>query len=74
MGKWVLVYTTSQAFRSSPFFATFKALVGQEGTAERIFAFTDGIPNAKIGQARQVINEDCTELVSRVDMSLWPHR
>lgn len=74
MGTWTLVYSSSQAFRSSPFFATFQALLGQEGVAERIFSFTDAIPNAKIGQARQIVNEDCTELLSRVDMSIWPHR
>lgn len=74
MGKWTLVYTSSQAFRSSPFFATFQSLVGQEAIAERIFAFTDSLPNAKIGQARQIVSDDCKELVSRVDMSLWPHR
>ncbi|CAM9727564.1 unnamed protein product, partial [Sphacelaria rigidula] len=74
VGVWTLVYSSSQAFRSSPFFATFQALLGQEGVAEKIFSFTDGFPNAKIGQARQIVNEDCTELVSRVEMSLWPHR
>ena len=74
VGTWTLVYSSSQAFRSSPFFATFQALLGQEGLAERIFSFTDAIPNAKIGQARQIVNEDCTELLSRVDMSIWPHR
>lgn len=74
VGTWTLVYSSSQAFRSSPFFATFQALIGQEGLAERIFSFTDAIPNAKIGQARQIVNEDCTELLSRVDMSIWPHR
>lgn len=74
VGTWTLVYSSSQAFRSSPFFATFQALLGREGVAEKIFSFTDAIPNAKIGQARQIVNEDCTELVSRVDMSVWPHR
>lgn len=74
VGIWTLVYSSSQAFRSSPFFATFQALLGREKVAEKIFAFTDAFPNAKIGQARQIVNEDCTELVSRVEMSLWPHR
>ena len=68
------MYSSSQAFRSSPFFATFQALLGREGVAERIFTFTDEFPNAKIGQARQIVSEDCTELLSRVEMSLWPHR
>lgn len=73
-GIWTLVYSSSQAFRSSPFFATFQALLGREGVAEKIFSFTDAFPNAKIGQARQIINNDCTELLSRVEMSVWPHR
>lgn len=74
VGIWTLVYSSSQAFRSSPFFATFQALLGREGVAEKIFSFTDAFPNAKIGQARQIINEGCTELLSRVEMSVWPHR
>ncbi|CBJ48469.1 conserved unknown protein [Ectocarpus siliculosus] len=74
VGTWTLVYSSSQAFRSSPFFATFQALIGKDGVAERIFSFTDAFPNAKIGQARQIVNEDCTELLSRVEMSVWPHR
>ncbi len=74
VGIWTLVYSSSQAFRSSPFFATFQALLGRKGVAEKIFAFTDAFPNAKIGQARQIINEGCTELLSRVEMSVWPHR
>ncbi|CAM9173054.1 unnamed protein product [Pylaiella littoralis] len=74
VGIWTLVYSSSQAFRSSPFFATFQALLGKEGVAERIFSYTDAFPNAKIGQARQIVNEDCTELLSRVEMSVWPHR
>lgn len=74
VGIWTLVYSSSQAFRSSPFFATFQALLGTQGVAEKIFSFTDAFPNAKIGQARQIVNEDCTELVSRVEMSVWPHR
>ncbi|CAN0442739.1 unnamed protein product [Ectocarpus sp. 12 AP-2014] len=73
VGTWTLVYSSSQAFRSSPFFATFQALIGKQGVAERIFSFTDAFPNAKIGQARQIVNEDCTELLSRVEMSVWPH-
>ncbi|CAM9297809.1 unnamed protein product [Scytosiphon promiscuus] len=74
VGIWTLVYSSSQAFRSSPFFATFQALLGRQGVAEKIFSFTDAFPNAKIGQARQIVNGDCTELVSRVEMSVWPHR
>eukprot|EP00903_Cladosiphon_okamuranus_P009349 g8915.t1 len=74
VGIWTLVYSSSQAFRSSPFFATFQALLGKEGVAEKIFSFTDAFPNAKIGQARQIINDGCTELLSRVEMSVWPHR
>lgn len=68
------MYSSSQAFRSSPFFATFQALLGREKITEKIFVFTDAFPNAKIGQARQIVNEDRTELISRVEMSLWPHR
>ncbi|CAM9577677.1 unnamed protein product [Choristocarpus tenellus] len=74
LGAWMLVYSSSQAFRSSPFFATFQALIGKDGLAERIFTFTDGFPNAKIGQARQIVDGENMQLVSRVEMSLWPHR
>lgn len=68
------MYLSSQAFRSSLFFATLQELVGREGVANRILSFTDAIANAKIGQARQIVNEDCTELLSRVKMSVWPYR
>ncbi|CAM9270202.1 unnamed protein product [Discosporangium mesarthrocarpum] len=74
LGSWTLVYSSSQAFRSSPFFATFQALLGRDGLAERIFALTDSFPSAKIGQARQIVDGEANQLISRVEMSLWPYR
>lgn len=54
-GDWLLVYTTAQPFRSSPFFWCFQAAVGSAAAAEAIFAFTALAPLATVGAARQTV-------------------
>ena len=54
-GRWRLAYASCQPFRSSPFFWGFSATLGQ-ALADPIFAFTDAIPGAEVGAARQTIS------------------
>jgi hypothetical protein len=84
-GRWELLYANTEAFRNSPFFASFSNVVsgladvaGLSGTidvpngalADAIFAFTDAIPGATIGAAYQIITPGA--LVSEVDLSVFP--
>lgn len=56
-GRWSLVYSSAQPFRSSPFSWGFSKAVGSVAAAEAIFAFTDALPFARIGTARQEVRE-----------------
>ena len=59
--------------RSSPFFWAFQqGLVGDIDIAGAIFAFTDSIPGAKVGQAVQTVNLAAGSLVSEVKLSVFP--
>jgi hypothetical protein len=72
-GKWQLVYSSVEAFRSSPFFWAFPSLVGGDRQlAAQIFAFTDSIPGAEIGPAYQTISLASGQLVSEVELRVWP--
>uniref|UniRef100_A0A7S0WSZ6 Plastid lipid-associated protein/fibrillin conserved domain-containing protein n=1 Tax=Chlamydomonas leiostraca TaxID=1034604 RepID=A0A7S0WSZ6_9CHLO len=72
-GKWQLVYTSVEAFRSSPFFWAFQeGLVGSEELASAIFKFTDAIPGATVGQAFQTFDFNTGECVSEVDLEVFP--
>ena len=53
-GAWRLAYASCQPFRSSPFFWGFSSVLGQ-ALSDPIFAFTDAIPGAEVGTARQSI-------------------
>jgi len=50
-GAWRLAYASCEPFRSSPFFWGFASLAG--AAAAPIFAFTDAVPGAEVGVARQ---------------------
>lgn len=83
-GRWELLYSNVEAFRASPFFQAFTNVVdgltdaaGLTGTinvggslSDAIFAFTDAIPNATIGAARQTLMPG--SLVSEVDLTVFP--
>ncbi len=72
-GKWQLVYSSVEAFRSSPFFWAFPSLVGGDRQlAAQIFAFTDSIPGADVGPAYQTISVASGQLVSEVELRVWP--
>jgi hypothetical protein len=71
-GRWELLYTNTEAFRSSPFFLAFEGLVQNKQIAEAIFAFTDAIPGAEIRSAYQTISLLSGKLISEVDMYVFP--
>ncbi|EFJ42869.1 hypothetical protein VOLCADRAFT_119281 [Volvox carteri f. nagariensis] len=72
-GKWELVYSSVEPFRSSPFFWAFQeGLVQSREVATQIFAFTDSIPGAHIGAAYQTISFDTAKLISEVDLEVFP--
>ncbi|KAG1656630.1 hypothetical protein FOA52_008635 [Chlamydomonas sp. UWO 241] len=73
-GTWELIYTSVEPFRSSPFFAAFKEglLSGNGPLASAIFAFTDSVPGAAVGVARQVIDQAASTLISEVDLAVVP--
>ncbi|GLC39704.1 hypothetical protein PLESTB_000437000 [Pleodorina starrii] len=72
-GKWELLYSSVEPFRSSPFFWAFQeGLVQSRELAGQIFAFTDAIPGATIGAAYQTISFDTAKLISEVDLELFP--
>ncbi|GFR40745.1 hypothetical protein Agub_g1355 [Astrephomene gubernaculifera] len=72
-GKWELLYSSVEQFRSSPFFLAFQeGLVQNREVAAKIFAFTDAIPGAKVGAAYQTISFDTGKLISEVDLELFP--
>lgn len=71
-GKWLLVYTSVEAFRSSPFFWAFQeGLVQNRSLASEIFKFTDGVPGAEVGLAYQTISMDYSSLVSEVELEVF---
>lgn len=72
-GKWELLYSSVEQFRSSPFFWAFQeGLVQNREIAQQIFAFTDSIPGAQIGAAYQTISFDTGKLISEVDLEVFP--
>ncbi|PNH06061.1 putative plastid-lipid-associated protein 6, chloroplastic [Tetrabaena socialis] len=72
-GKWELLYSSVEQFRSSPFFWAFQeGLVQSRELSAQIFAFTDAVPGATIGAAFQTISFDTGRLISEVDMEVFP--
>ncbi|KAG2498073.1 hypothetical protein HYH03_003833 [Edaphochlamys debaryana] len=72
-GKWELIYSSVEQFRSSPFFWAFQeGLVQSREVAQQIFAFTDSIPGATVGAAYQTISFDTGMLISEVDLEVFP--
>lgn len=72
-GKWELLYSSVEQFRSSPFFWAFQeGLVQNRDIASEIFKFTDSIPGAHVGTAYQTISFDTGSLISEVDLYVFP--
>lgn len=71
-GVWDLCYdSTSQLFRSSPFFQSIRAVVGgsNKDVTENAFALHDqATKSSRIGKVRQIIDYD--KLVSEVDLEV----
>ncbi|KAG2433564.1 hypothetical protein HYH02_012681 [Chlamydomonas schloesseri] len=72
-GKWELIYSSVEQFRSSPFFWAFQeGLVQSRDIASQIFKFTDSLPGATIGAAYQTLSFDTGKLISEVDIEVFP--
>jgi hypothetical protein len=71
-GTWELVYSTTEQFRSSPFFWAFEKLVPSPDAARAIFSFTDGLFGMRTGTAVQTINVAAGRLVSKVELVMPP--
>jgi len=70
IGEWDLVMTSTQAFRSSPFFQAVRAVLNDGDTAENAFNFHEATTSVgKVGRVRQIIREDGS-FVSEVDLEL----
>ena len=70
-GEWDLCISSTQLFRSSPFFQSLRALAGEENKAiaENGFDLHEkATSTGQIGRVRQTITDD--ELVSEVDLSV----
>ena len=70
-GEWDLALSSTQFFRSSPFFLTIRAAMGEanKAAAENVFDIHDRATTAgRIGRVRQTISDN--QLVSEVDLEV----
>ena len=70
-GEWDLVLSSTQFFRSSPFFMAIRSAIGEDNKdiANTGFDIHDRATSAgRVGRVRQIITED--ELISEVDLSV----
>lgn len=72
-GDWELCYSSTQSFRSSPFFLAIRAFLGEENKAVADNAFTIhdiATTASRVGKVRQIVGEDNRELVSEYELSV----
>ena len=72
-GDWELCYSSTQSFRSSPFFLAIRAFLGDDNkpVADNLFTIHDRATTAsRVGKVRQIIDKENTELVSEYDLSV----
>jgi len=72
-GDWELCYSSTQSFRSSPFFLAIRAFLGDdnEAMADNLFTIHDRATTAsRVGKVRQIIDKNNQELVSEYDLSV----
>lgn len=72
-GDWELCYSSTQSFRSSPFFLAIRAFLGDDNkeVSENAFRLHDMATTAsRIGKVRQIIDKDNTELISEYELSV----
>jgi hypothetical protein len=69
-GEWDLVLTSTQSFRSSPFFQAIRTVLGDKASADNAFMLHEAATSiGKVGRVRQFINEDGS-FVSEVDLKV----
>lgn len=69
VGEWDLCLSSTQFFRSSPFFQTIRVAVNNRDMAENGFDIHDRATSAsRVGRVRQVITD--TELISEVELEV----
>jgi len=58
-GEWDLVLTSTQAFRSSPFFQSIRSVLNDKSTADNAFSLHEAATSiGKVGRVKQLISED----------------
>jgi hypothetical protein len=69
IGEWDLAMSSTQFFRSSPFFQAIRVAADNKQTAENFFDLHDRATSAsRVGRVRQIITE--TQLISEVDLEV----
>jgi len=72
-GEWELCYSSTQSFRSSPFFLAIRSFLGDDNKqiAESAFDIHDAATTAsRVGKVRQIIDKNNNELVSEYEISV----
>jgi len=72
-GDWDLCLSSTQFFRSSPFFMAIRSIIGDDNKsiAETGFDIHDRATKAsRVGKVRQTITKDNYELISEVDLDV----
>jgi len=72
-GDWELCYSSTQSFRSSPFFLAIRSFLGDDNKqiAESAFDIHDAATTAsRVGKVRQIIDKNNNELVSEYEVSV----
>jgi hypothetical protein len=69
-GEWDLVLTSTQAFRSSPFFQAIRTVLGDKNSADNAFMLHEAATSiGKVGRVRQLISKDGS-FISEVDLKV----
>jgi len=72
-GEWELCYSSTQSFRSSPFFLAIRSFLGDDNKqiAESAFDIHDAATTAsRVGKVRQIIDKNNNQLVSEYEVSV----
>ena len=69
-GEWDLVLTSTQAWRSSPFFQSIRSALNDKATADNAFSLHEGATSiGKVGRVKQIISEDGS-FISEVELEV----
>jgi len=69
-GEWDLVLTSTQAFRSSPFFQSIRSVLNDKTAADNAFSLHEGATSiGKVGRVKQIISEDGS-FISEVELEV----